>query len=211
MGYDVGHITAHGHSHMSENQKRQALGDSFQVETVCYFLEPIKRMQDEGKLPREGLTVLSLFDGIGGLAVVMHRMGIKMRKYVTCEIKRERNHVVAKFFEHVCRDTEYVPLGDIETGHSHGQGASYSSSVSSSSSPLDEPFIESLVNEAGVDGLLIGAGSPCNDLAGTNRHRVGIGGQKSVLFFEVSRVIAMATKARLLLDRKMTAAGRRGN
>lgn len=70
MGYERGHVTAHGHTAMGEAQMRKALGDSYQVETVCYWLVALKKKQDEGKLPAEGLTVLSLFDGIGGLAVV---------------------------------------------------------------------------------------------------------------------------------------------
>lgn len=70
MGYERGHVKAHGHSVMGEAQKRKALGDSYHVETVCYWLVALKKKQDEGKLPSKGLTVLSLFDGIGGLAVV---------------------------------------------------------------------------------------------------------------------------------------------
>ena len=44
----------------------------------------------------------------------MHRVGIKMRKYISCENKAERNHVVEKFFEHKCPETEYVALRDLD-------------------------------------------------------------------------------------------------
>jgi hypothetical protein len=55
-------------------------------------------------------------------------------------------------------------------------------------------FIKGLAAEAGRgasgdSGLFIGGGSPCNDLAGTNHHRTGIVGKKSVLFFEFARVV----------------------
>jgi hypothetical protein len=42
----------------------------YDADTICYLLAPLKQRQDAGKLPAAGLTVVSLFDGVGGLAVV---------------------------------------------------------------------------------------------------------------------------------------------
>lgn len=114
----------------------------------------------------------------------MRRVGIKMRKYITCENRPERNHVVKMFFAHKCKETQYVALGDVE------------------GTKLNKEFITSLVKEAGTNGLFISGGSPCDDLAGTNRHRMGIGGKKSVLFFDFNRVVYEATQARMQLDRQ---------
>jgi hypothetical protein len=40
----------------------------------------------------------------------MHRVGIKIRKYITCENMPERAAVVEKFIKLKCPGTEYVPL-----------------------------------------------------------------------------------------------------
>lgn len=56
-----------------------------QVDHLCYLLSPIKALYDRGQFPREGLTVWSMFDGIGGAIVALHRLGVPVRHYITSE------------------------------------------------------------------------------------------------------------------------------
>jgi hypothetical protein len=58
---------------VSKNKRYQSLGNSFQVDTVAFHLSVLKDIFPNG------VNVLSLFTGIGGGEVALHRLGIHMR------------------------------------------------------------------------------------------------------------------------------------
>ena len=57
---------------ISRTERYRSLGNSFQVDIVAYHLSVLKDMFPQG------MNVLSLFSGIGGAEVALHRLGICM-------------------------------------------------------------------------------------------------------------------------------------
>ncbi|KAI3779391.1 hypothetical protein L2E82_09107 [Cichorium intybus] len=78
MGYPIYHTRG-----VSRNERFKGLGNSFQVDTVAYHLSVLK------KLYPHGINVLSLFSGIGGAEVAVHRLGIPMKNVVSVEKSEE--------------------------------------------------------------------------------------------------------------------------
>jgi len=96
-----------------------------------------------------GINLLSLFSGIGGAEVALHRLGIPLKNVVSVEISED--------------------LADVQQ--------------------LNGDRLEELMGSFGGFDLIVG-GSPCNNLAGSNRlHRDGLGGKESSLFYDYFRIL----------------------
>ncbi|XP_074332111.1 DNA (cytosine-5)-methyltransferase DRM2-like [Apium graveolens] len=67
MGFPEGHTRV-----ACKTTQYKCLGNAFQVDTVAYHLSVLK------KLFPKGIRVLSLFSGIGGAEVALHRLGIPL-------------------------------------------------------------------------------------------------------------------------------------
>jgi hypothetical protein len=52
------------------------------VDTIAYILSPIV---DRLKQIPGGITLVSLFDGIGGLAVALRRWDVRIKRYISVE------------------------------------------------------------------------------------------------------------------------------
>ncbi|KAL3688233.1 hypothetical protein R1sor_014542 [Riccia sorocarpa] len=76
LGFDVGHTKIL----YSLVDKMKVLGNSFQVNTVAYQLSVLR-----SRYP-QGMKVLSLFSGIGGAEVALHKLGIFLKVVVSIEI-----------------------------------------------------------------------------------------------------------------------------
>lgn len=64
-----------------------------QVVEIMLLLWPLKAMQDAGRFPLGGITVVSNFDGIGGAAVALWRLQIRVARYFTSEIDEKRTAI----------------------------------------------------------------------------------------------------------------------
>lgn len=117
----------------------------------------------------KGINVLSLFTGIGGGEVALHRLQIPMKLVVSVEISEVNRNIFRSFWEQTNQRGDLIEFRDVEE--------------------LDDHKIEGLMDQYGGFDLVIG-GSPCNNLAGANRvSRTGLEGDQSSLFYDYCRIL----------------------
>lgn len=73
---------------IGRTERFKSLGNSFHVDTVAYHLSALRDMFPHG------MNVLSLFSGIGGAEVALHRLGIRMKTVVSVEISEVNRFVL---------------------------------------------------------------------------------------------------------------------
>ncbi|KAK1649476.1 hypothetical protein QYE76_067281 [Lolium multiflorum] len=157
LGYPRDHTRGLGRA-----ERYKALGNAFQVDIVAYHLSVLRNMFPNG------VNVLSLFSGIGGAEVALHRLGIHMRTVVSVEISEDSRRVLRGWWDQTQTGT-LIEIADVKS--------------------LSNDRIASFVSTFGGFDLVIG-GSPCNNLAGSNRHhRDGLKGDKSILFYHYYRIL----------------------
>jgi hypothetical protein len=160
LGFQINHTRG-----VSKTERYKSLGNSFQVDTVAYHLSVLKRMFVNG------VTVLSLFTGIGGAEVALHRLGIKIRAVVSVEKSEVNRRILKTWWDQTEQQGTLIEFEDVEN--------------------LSNKLIESHTRRLGGFDLVIG-GSPCNNLAGSNRHhRDGLQGKESALFFQYVRILSV--------------------
>lgn len=121
-----------------------------------------------------GINVLSLFTGIGGGEVALHRLKIPMKVVVSVEISESNRNILKDFWAQTKQKGVLVEFSDVLD--------------------LSNEKIEMLMDKFGGFDLVIG-GSPCNNLAGGNRvSRSGLEGDQSCLFFEYCRILEVVRK-----------------
>ncbi|XP_024012268.1 DNA (cytosine-5)-methyltransferase DRM2 isoform X2 [Eutrema salsugineum] len=170
LGFPKNHTRGGG---MSRTERYKSLGNSFQVDTVAYHLSVLK------PLFPNGINVLSLFTGIGGAEVALHRLQIPMKTVVSVEISAENRNILKDFWEQTNQTGVLIEFADVQE--------------------LTTSRIVELMKRFGGFDLVIG-GSPCNNLAGGNRvTRSGLHGEQSVLFYEYCRILEVVreTTARM--------------
>ncbi|RZC85333.1 hypothetical protein C5167_041514 [Papaver somniferum] len=115
-----------------------------------------------------GITVLSLFSGIGGAEVALHRLGIHLKNVVSVESSKSRD-VLQNWWKSTNQKGNLIEIDDVFK--------------------LSNEKLENLIYELGGFDLIIG-GSPCNNLSGSKRAtRSGLDGDQSSLFFEYHRIL----------------------
>ncbi|XP_013588677.1 PREDICTED: LOW QUALITY PROTEIN: DNA (cytosine-5)-methyltransferase DRM1-like [Brassica oleracea var. oleracea] len=148
---------------VSRRDRYKSLGNSFLVDTVAYHLSVLKALYPKG------VNVLSLFTGIGGGEVALHRLQIPMKLVVSGEISEMNRNIFRSFWEQTNQRGDLIEFRDVEE--------------------LDDHKIEGLMDQYGGFDLVIG-GSPCNNLAGANRvSRTGLEGDQSSLFYDYCRIL----------------------
>ncbi|KAG2542550.1 hypothetical protein PVAP13_9NG645300 [Panicum virgatum] len=147
---------------ISMTDRYKSLGNSFHVDTVAYHLSVLRDMFPHG------MNVLSLFSGIGGAEVALHRLGIRMKTVVSVEISEVNRFVLRSWWDQTQTGT-LIEIADVQS--------------------LTSERLESCIKRIGGFDLVIG-GSPCNNLAGRNRfHRDGLDGEHSSLFYHYARIL----------------------
>ncbi|CAA7015576.1 unnamed protein product [Microthlaspi erraticum] len=105
MGYPANHTNIAG----GKLAERLKLFEScFQTDTLAYHLSVLKSMFPQG------LTVLSLFSGIGGVEIALNRLGIHLKGVVSvehCELSRK---IVKRWWQTSGQTGELVQIEDIE-------------------------------------------------------------------------------------------------
>jgi site-specific DNA-cytosine methylase len=140
----------------------------------------------------KGLVVLSFFDGLGAGAVALQKLGLLnkryLERYVAVEINKACNGVVERYF---------IQQGLIDQLEHRTEGWDITDQESFFSTK------ESLVawireTEITPERVLVLAGSPCNNIAGTNNQQPGcnpqgqsnLKGSKSKLFYDYTTILA---------------------
>ncbi|XP_073038819.1 DNA (cytosine-5)-methyltransferase DRM2-like isoform X1 [Primulina eburnea] len=160
LGFPKNHTRGGG---ISRTDRYKSLGNSFQVDTVAYHLSVLK------KIFPNGINVLSLFSGIGGAEVALHRLGIKLKNVVSVEKSKVNRDIVRSWWEQTNQTGSLVDFDDVKI--------------------LEGERIEQIINAVGGIDLVVG-GSPCNNLAGSNRvSRDGLEGKESSLFYDYCRIL----------------------
>ncbi|KAI3959470.1 hypothetical protein MKW98_019060 [Papaver atlanticum] len=160
LGFAKNHTRGGG---ISRTERLKGLGNSFQVDTVAYHLSVLKDMFPNG------MTVLSLFSGIGGAEVALYRLGIHLKTVVSVEISETSRNILRSWWESTNQSGNLIDIDDVQK--------------------LDADKLEQLINSFGGFDLVIG-GSPCNNLSGSNRvSRDGLEGKHSSLFYDYFRIL----------------------
>ncbi|KAK1298593.1 DNA (cytosine-5)-methyltransferase DRM2 [Acorus calamus] len=160
LGFPRNHTRGGG---SSRTERYKSLGNSFQVDTVAYHLSVLKDMFPNG------ITMLSLFSGIGGAEVALHRLGIHLKAVVSVEISEVNRNIVRSWWEQTNQTGTLIDIADVQQ--------------------LNGDKIEQLIHTFGGFDLVVG-GSPCNNLAGSNRvSRDGLEGKHSALFYDYFRIL----------------------
>ncbi|KAJ4957976.1 hypothetical protein NE237_025087 [Protea cynaroides] len=160
MGYPEHHTRGGG---TSRTERFKALGNSFQVDTIAFHFSVLKKMFPNG------ISVLSLFSGIGGAEVALHRLGIPLKNVVSVEISEVSSNILQSWWEQTNQKGNLIHITDVQH--------------------LSLDRLEELIKSLGGFDLIVG-GSPCNNLTGSNRvSRDGLKGDHSILFYEYFRVL----------------------
>lgn len=130
---------------------------------MAYHLSTLKPLYPEG------LNVLSLFSGIGGAEVALYKLGIPLKNVVAVEKSEVNRNVVRCWWEQTNQQGNLIDFEDVQS--------------------LTADKLEQIMDGIGGFDLVIG-GSPCNNLAGSNRvSRDGLEGKESALFYEYFRIL----------------------
>ncbi|KAF5479623.1 hypothetical protein F2P56_000429, partial [Juglans regia] len=154
LGFPRNHTRGGG---ISRTDRYKSLGNSFQVDTVAYHLSVLKDMFPGG------INLLSLFSGIGGAEVALHRLGIRLKNVVSVEISEVNRNILRCWWEQTNQRGNLIDLADVQQ--------------------LNGDRLEQMMSSFGGFDLVVG-GSPCNNLAGSNRHhRDGLEGKHMAVEF----------------------------
>ncbi|KAL8132453.1 DNA (cytosine-5)-methyltransferase DRM2-like [Apium graveolens] len=160
LGFPKNHTRGGG---ISRTDRYKSLGNSFQVDTVAYHLSVLRDIFPGG------INLLSLFSGIGGAEVALHRLGIRLKNVVSVEISEANQNVVRSWWEQTNQKGNLIHIADVQK--------------------LNGDKLEEFMASFGGFDLVVG-GSPCNNLAGSNRHhRDGLEGEHSSLFYDYFRIL----------------------
>uniref|UniRef100_A0A2N9ILK4 DNA (cytosine-5-)-methyltransferase n=1 Tax=Fagus sylvatica TaxID=28930 RepID=A0A2N9ILK4_FAGSY len=160
LGFPRDHTRGGG---INTTDRYKALGNSFQVDTVAYHLSVLKN-----QFPN-GINILSLFSGIGGAEVALHRLGIPLKNVVSVEISEVNRNIIRSWWEQTDQRGDLIEISDVQQ--------------------VTIERLDRWISSFGGFDLIIG-GSPCNNLAGSNRvSRDGLEGKQSSLFYEYYRIL----------------------
>ncbi|BBH08963.1 domains rearranged methyltransferase 2 [Prunus dulcis] len=93
---------------ISRTDRYKSLGNSFQIDTVAYHLSVLKDMFPNG------INLLSLFSGIGGAEIALHRLGIRLKNVVSVEISAVNRNVVRSWWEQTNQRGNLYDLDDVQ-------------------------------------------------------------------------------------------------
>uniref|UniRef100_A0A8R7US09 SAM-dependent MTase DRM-type domain-containing protein n=1 Tax=Triticum urartu TaxID=4572 RepID=A0A8R7US09_TRIUA len=94
---------------VSKMERYKALGNSFQVDAVAYHLSVLRDMF------LDGINVLSLFTGIGGGEVALHKLGVHMKTVVSVEISEVNRRIFRGWWNQSQTGGSLIEIPDVET------------------------------------------------------------------------------------------------
>ncbi|KAJ3696554.1 hypothetical protein LUZ61_000259 [Rhynchospora tenuis] len=161
MGYPVNHTNILGGDQLG---RLKAMSKCFQTDTIGYILSPLKKMYPEG------IRVLSIFSGIGGAEVALHRLGIRLKCLVSVESSEINQKILRRWWSKTEQRGELRQLGEI--------------------SKLTLQELQQLFEEFGGFDLVVGAPDATVSGGGKVSSALnGVVGIDSNMFFEYVRVV----------------------
>ena len=111
------------------------------------------------------ILVIGLFDGIGGLIVALSRLPVMIVGFVSCDTDEHTRRLMRRRWPGLIEwnDVQKITRTEVDK-----LGAAFG--------PI-------------VDIVLVGAGSPCQDLSSLNASGKVLAGAKSALFYEMPRIL----------------------
>ncbi|XP_062108879.1 probable inactive DNA (cytosine-5)-methyltransferase DRM3 [Humulus lupulus] len=104
----LGYPSNHTQAYSSLMERFQSLKYCFQTDTLGYHLSVLKAMYPEG------LTVLSIFSGIGGAEIALHRLGIRLKSVVSVETSETKRRVLKNWWQRTGQRGELMQVQDIQ-------------------------------------------------------------------------------------------------
>ncbi|PIA37992.1 hypothetical protein AQUCO_02900089v1, partial [Aquilegia coerulea] len=104
LGYPVRHTHSIGYDRV---ERLKLLKHSFQIDTLGYHLSTLK------SLFPNGLTILSLYSGIGGAEIAIHRLGLRLKGVVSVELSEANRRILRRWWENTEQRGELVQIEDI--------------------------------------------------------------------------------------------------
>ncbi|KAL6864758.1 hypothetical protein ACP4OV_015909 [Aristida adscensionis] len=163
LGYPHNHTNLFG---ISPSERFATLKYAFQTDTLSYLLSVLKDMYPDG------IRVLSIYSGIGGAEVTLHRLGIPLKCVVSVEESRDNRRILKRWWLKTEQTGELRQLDSVRR--------------------LNTDVIEGFVNEFGGFDLIIG-GNYTSCRGGTTVSTTM--GLDSTLFYEFARVVKRARAA----------------
>ncbi|XP_024022909.1 probable inactive DNA (cytosine-5)-methyltransferase DRM3 [Morus notabilis] len=104
----LGYPSNHTQAFISLIERLQSLRYCFQTDTLGYYLSVLKSIYPNG------LTVLSIFSGIGGAEVAFHRLGIHLKAVVSVETSETKRGILKKWWQSTGQTGELIQIEDIQ-------------------------------------------------------------------------------------------------
>ncbi|CAN1789436.1 Probable inactive DNA (cytosine-5)-methyltransferase DRM3 [Linum perenne] len=105
LGYQLNHTEV---SEVSLTERLQYLRHSFQIDALAYHLSTLKAIFPQG------ITMLSLSTGIGGVEVALHRLGVHLKNLVSVESCEAKRNIMRRWWNSSGQTGELVQINDIE-------------------------------------------------------------------------------------------------
>nr|AUH15436.1 domains rearranged methyltransferase 2 [Dimocarpus longan] len=106
LGYPMNHTQA---AECSLMQRLESLRYCIQTDTMGYHLSVLKSIFPEG------LTMLSVFSGIGGAEVTLHRLGIHLKGVISIETSEPNRRILRRWWQESQQRGELVQIEDIQS------------------------------------------------------------------------------------------------
>lgn len=106
LGYPVNHTQDAESS--STTERLQSLKYCFQIDTLGFLLSVLKSMFPEG------LIVLSVFSGIGGAEIALHRLGIHLKVVISVESSGAKRRILRNWWRNSGQTGELEQIEDIQ-------------------------------------------------------------------------------------------------
>ncbi|KAF7837660.1 putative inactive DNA (cytosine-5)-methyltransferase DRM3 isoform X2 [Senna tora] len=103
LGYPLNHT-----AEISIRERLNVLKYCFQTDTLGYHLSVLKPIFPDG------LNMLSVFSGIGGAEVALHRLGIKIKNLVSIETSEAKRKVLKRWWHSSGQTGELVQIEDVQ-------------------------------------------------------------------------------------------------
>ncbi|CAJ1940745.1 unnamed protein product [Sphenostylis stenocarpa] len=159
LGYPINHTRAAG-DNLAE--RLRSLKYCFQTDTLGYHLSVLKPI-----FPR-GLTMLSLFSGIGGAEIALHRLDIKIKAVVSVETSAPNRKILERWWRQSGQTGTLVQIEDVQK--------------------LTSKKLEGLISKFGCFDLVIYQ-NPCSYSSSGLQAGVGLSALDFSVFCECVRVL----------------------